>query len=400
MRLGTGWMTLAAAAAAAVVVRAADVDVVKPGGLKTSVDLSAVQGDGSAAARTFSETLERDLLLSGWFTVAPKGAVRVEAAVRAAGAQLAAPCTVANAATGQTYFRRTFTGDAAKARYLAHAVADAIVMAVKGRPGIASTRLAMVGSRGGAKELYLCDADGQGLIQLTKDRSVCISPKWLRDATGLTYTSYHGGFPDAYLIDLATGRRQRVSGFPGLNAGATPSPSGREVALTLSKDGNPDLYILSLASRQARRLTRTPNTEACPTWSPDGTQLAFVSDRSGSPQVYVIATAGGPERRVTFRGNENVSPDWGPDGRIVVSSRRGGRYQLVTIEPQSGTEVELTSDYVDHESPSWAPDARHIAYTRTENYRSDVYLLDTMGDPPIRLTRLQGDWRFPAWSPR
>lgn len=396
------WMRWAAAGVVgiAAMARSADVDVVKTGSLKTAVDLTAVQGDGSAAAKTFAETLERDLLLSGWFTVAPKGSVRVEAAPRASGAQMSVPCTVLNAAAGQTYFRRTFTGEAAKSRYLAHAVADAIVLAVKGRPGIASTRLAMVGTRPGGKELYVCDADGQGLIQLTKDRSVCISPKWSRDAANVFYTSYHGGFPDAYMIELASGRRQRVSGYPGLNAGAAPSPNGREIAITLSKDGNPDLYIVNLQSRQARRLTRTPNTEACPTWSPDGSHIAFVSDRSGSAQTYVIPSSGGAERRITFRGNENVSPNWGPDGRIVLSSRRGGRYQLVTIEPQSATEVQLTFDYVDHESPSWAPDSRHIAYTRTESYHSDVYLLDTMGDPPVRLTRVQGDWRFPAWSPR
>jgi hypothetical protein len=41
-------------------------------------------------------------------------------------------------------------------------VADEIIEAVTGRKGIAGGRLALVGTRSGKKELYICDADGQG----------------------------------------------------------------------------------------------------------------------------------------------------------------------------------------------------------------------------------------------
>jgi TolB protein len=173
------------------------------------------------------------------------------------------------------------------------------------------------------------------------------------------------------------------------------------MVLTLSKDGNPDLYVMDLRSRNLTRLTRTQHAaEASPTWSPDGRQIAFVSDRSGSPHVYTVSVRGGRQQRITFQGRENVTPDWGPDGRLVCSSRRSGRYQVCVVDPREGSEEQVTSDYVDHESPSWAPDARHIVYTRTEGHASDVYVLDTLGDPPIRLTTLQGDWHSPDWSPR
>jgi len=186
-----------------------------------------------------------------------------------------------------------------------------------------------------------------------------------------------------------------------VNAGAAISPDGRLMALTLSKDGNPELYIKNLGSGKLTRLTKTGTAaEASPTWSPDGKKIAFVSDSSGSPQIYIVSSRGGKARRVTHRGNENVSPDWGPDGRIAFSSKRSGRYQICVMDPERHTEEQLTSDYVDHEQPSWAPDGRHIAYARTEGYVSDVYILDTMGDAPLRLTRLKGNWYAPAWSPK
>jgi TolB protein len=204
-----------------------------------------------------------------------------------------------------------------------------------------------------------------------------------------------------YAVDLGSNRRQQIAAFPGLNVGADVSPDGRSIVLTLSKDGNPDLYVMTLRTRRLTRLTKTRHAaEASPCWSPDGRQIVFVSDRPGRPHLYVLSKNGGKEKRLTFRGRENVAPSWGPDGRIAYSSRREGKYHICVMDLKAGEDTQLTREYVDHEDPSWAPDARHIVYTRTEGYRSDLYVLDTMGDPPVRLTRLQGDWYSPAWSSR
>ncbi|MBL7115729.1 MAG: PD40 domain-containing protein [Kiritimatiellae bacterium] len=380
---------------------AADIEIVKPGGDKYLFDLSGLSA-GAVAGSEFKQTLSRDLELSGWFKAGgvTTASVLVKGAVEVSGGTLMATCMVRRR-DGHSYLNRVFSGKPDKSRVLAHVVADAIVKAVTGKPGIASTRIVMVGSRGGTKDLYVCDADGGNLLQITHDKKPCLFPKWSADARGIVYTSYVGGFPDVYHIDLVSGRRRRIAAFPGLNAGADVSPDGREIVLTLSKDGNPDVYTMNLRTRRIKRVTRTQHAaEASPTWSPDGRRIVYVSDRSGSPQLYVVSRDGGRGQRISFHGSENVSPDWGPDGRIVCSSRRNGRYQLVlyTVQPQA--ELQITGEYVDHETPSWAPDGRHILFTKTQNYRSDLYVLDTKGDPQIRLTRLQGDWYSGAWSTR
>ena len=107
----------------------------------------------------------------------------------------------------------------------------------------------LVGNRTKNKEIYLCDPDGQGLVQLTKDGKISLAPKWGPDGNTIVYTSYLKGYPDVYSIDLGTGSRNRLAGYPGLNTGADISPNGREVALILSKDGNPELYVKKLRER-------------------------------------------------------------------------------------------------------------------------------------------------------
>lgn len=391
-----GWTVLVTTAPAV------DVQIVKAGSGKVSIDLSAMACSGGSNAQVFKQTLENDLKLSGWFTVVGRGAgaVVVQGACEDRGGTVDVTCSVANAASQRFYFSGKRYSESS-ARRLAHKISDEIVAAVKQKKGIASTRIAMVSGQGGAKHVYLCDADGGDLIRLTSEGTICMSPKWWPDAGSLVYTSFHGGFPDVYRILLGAKRRERIVNFPGLNAGAEVSPDGRKIVLTLSKDGNPDLYIKNLDSGQLMRLTRTRHaTEASPAWSPDGQNIVFVSDKSGSPQLYITRPGENTEKRVTFKGTENVSPDWGSDGRIVYSSRREGRYQICILDPRSGEQTQVTSDYVDHEDPAWAPDNRHIVFARTEKFQSVLYILDTLGDPPVRLTSSEGDWSFPAWSPR
>ena len=147
------------------------------------------------------------------------------------------------------------------------------------------------------------------------------------------------------------------------------------------------------------KITRTPYAaESSPSWAPDGDQIVFVSDKGGSPQLYVTGSGGGEAKRITWKGNENVAPDWGPDGRIVYTSRREGKYHICIFDPKNGKTTQLTTDWADYEDPSWAPDSRHVVCSKTVSYHSDLYILDTLGDPSLRLTTIQGEWYSPDWS--
>lgn len=392
--------TFLSVAVAASVMADVDVRVTGEGAGRVGIDIGGMSVAGAAGV-LFRRTLSDDLERSGWFVVRSGANVVVSGNFSGAGNSAKTTFQAINKTSHARYVGRTLSETTGGARRLAHRVADAIVEGVLGKRGIASTRIAMVGSRGGRKDVYLCDSDGAGMMNITRKGAVCLSPNWGPEGSSLVYTSFHRGFPDVYRIDLLRKKLGQLAGFPGLNAGADISPDGRRMVLTLSKDGNPDLYVMDLKTRRLTRITRTRHgAEASPSWSPDGRQVVFVSDKSGSPQLYVVGAQGGDPRRVTYRGSENVAPDWGPDGRIVYSSRRGGRYQICMIVPGQRAEEPLTQDFVDHEDPCWAPDGRHIVYVQTVRYHSDLYILDTKERRAVRLTTLQGDWYSPAWSPK
>ena len=385
----------------AVYTASAQVRVTKGAGHKTTIDWSGFGGSQTEAGSAFKKTLQDDLVRSGWFTPAARGQgiLVLQGLYEDTGSDLKVKCYVFEMQTKQSYLSKSYRAGAAEASRLAHKVADEIIEAVTGKKGLCSGRLVVVGNRTKNKEIYLCDFDGQNVVQLTRDGKISLAPKWSPDGNTIVYTAYLKGYPDVYSIDLATGNRQRLAGYPGLNTGADISPNGREVALILSKDGNPELYVKNMRSGQLTRLTSTPRAaEASPSWSPDGNQIVYVSDQSGTPQLYVISREGGRPARMTSRGSENVAPDWGANGWIAYTTRVGGRYQVCVMDPSSGVAKQITSDNADYEDPCWAPDNRHLACGRSQQYRSAIYLLDTLGDPPLALLETQGNWYSPAWS--
>jgi TolB protein len=325
------------------------VEVRKSGDGKISINLAGYRTGSDSASKTFLSTLKADLNRSGYFKVTSAGAeLNVVGSCVAGGGNMKADCQV---------FK--------------------------------------VSNRTGRKELYICDMDGKNIRQITKDRSIVVGAGWTPDAKNIVYTSYKRGYPNVYM----TGRSKPLSSHGGLNASGAISPNGKSLAVILSRDGNPELYIKSLRTGFLKRLTKTRGTEASPCWSPDGNHIAYVSDDRGSPQIYIISKSGGRAQRLTSTGSENVAPDWSENGYIAFSSRIGGRYRIAMANPAAKTMRVLETDWADYEDPSWASDGRHIVCSRTSQYRSSIYLLDTLKDSPVALLTGSVDWYSPACSP-
>lgn len=374
---------------------------------KRTVSFAALAADATPAAREFLATLRNDLAISGWFvpTDRPEASVILSGSVHGSsyGVDASVSALWNLRASSQSWQRRV---PAASLRDEAHAMADEIVRRVAGKAPMASSKILLVGRRGGATDIYECDADGARLRCVTGEGKLCLSPNWEPRANAFLYTSWNAGRPIAYRIDLSTNRRTPVSAFPGMNQGATLSPDGSRAAIVLSRSGTVDLYLVDPATRRvADRLTRSKANESSPSWSPDGRSLVYASDEGGYPRCYVMDLASRTPRRLVWSSSirESVAPEWGPDGRIAFCGRSGGRYGIYVADPSGNTRTAVLkpvspADGADYEDPSWAPDGRHVVCTRTAGFRRSLVVLDTEGDPARKLFDVPGDWYLPSWS--
>lgn len=373
------------------------ISIVKKGAEKDTVSLANLKAAGPNG-QLFVQTLKRDLELSGWFKVAAAGAgsISVNGSAAEAGGGIQTGCRVTW--PGRNFSWAKVSMGPVEVRRQAHQLADEMVRLIKGEKGIAQTHIVFVNRRGrNNADVYMCEANGQGVVQITHDNVAAVGPRWSPNGRDVYYTSFVQGYPAVVRLSV-DGGRSTLASFRGLNTGAAVSPDGSRVALILSYQGNPELYVLTLGSGQLRRLTETRNgVEASPCWSPDGRSIVYVSDLSKTPQLYIVDAATKQSRRLTYKGSENVNPDWSAKGKIVYATKRGGGYQIAVIDPRTGEgSCELVSTAGDYEHPSWAPDGRHVVCSS----RSSLYILDTLGDPAVRLINIAGNWISPDWSDR
>ena len=330
------------------------------------------------------DTLKRDLANSGYFAVTPADQAQFTANAAGSGGLHG---TVTDH-EGKVSLSKSYTGSG---RTAVHRFADDIVAALTGARGIASTKIAFVGTRTGKKEIYTCDADGSNLVQLTHDGTISVSPGLSPDGESLVYTGYQSGYADVYRIALASGSRTRVVKYPGTNSGAKFSPDGGRIALTLSKDGNPEIYVTSSGGGMPRRITRTPGVESSPTWSPDGSELIYSSDDSGSPQLCRVSASGGSPVRLATGFSYNTAPSWSPDGKKVAFNTRGGGSFSVAILDLNGGAVRTVGE---GEGPAWGADSRHLVFASG----SSLVMFDTQTGTRTTLVSGAGKISEPTWS--
>lgn len=295
-------------------------------------------------------------------------------------------------------------GDRNDLAKLGRMIADQIVDALTGTPGVSATELAFISDRSGTRELYVMSVDGRNQRPATRVNSLKMFPEWVPDGSAILYIAYAKAQPGLFL----TSRSPLVKPGPILQSYFTGrpvyrgrfDPTGEELAVVSSVDGAAELFLVKRQGGQPRRLTNHPAIDITPAWSPDGRQIAFVSDRSGSPQLYIMNRDGSNLQRLTFTGSYNAAPTWSPDGRwIAYETRVRGQFDIWLIDPSGQINFPVIQHPKSDEGPTWSPDGRKLAFSSSRRGRYDIYVADWNGENVLRVTESSGSNIQPAWGP-
>ena len=299
--------------------------------------------------------------------------------------------------------------DTAGLRRLSHQIADFVYEEFTGDSAYFDTQIVYVSESGPAdrrvKRLAIMDQDGHNHRFLTSGYDLVLTPRFSPTAHEIAYLNYFNDEPNVYLLDVATGRTERVGSFPGMTFAPRFSPDGDALIMSLAEDGLTDIYELDLKTQDMTQLTRSPSIDTSPSYSPDGSQIVFNSDRGGSQQLYVMGRNGKNVKRISYGDGRYATPVWSPRGDIIAFTKIVKGEFFIGVMNVDGSGERLLARGFLVEGPTWAPNGRVLMYFKQEPLEDDgtggevaMYRVDITGFNESRMIT-PADASDPAWSP-
>ncbi len=126
---------------------------------------------------------------------------------------------------------------------------------------------------------------------------------------------------DIYVVNADSNGLVRLTDDTGHEKQASWSPDGSYIAFISDRDGNDEVYVMTIADGTApdgigtgenepARLTDSPEDNSYPTWSPDGRCLAFVSRLGDKWELYVMNANGTGRRKLVDSVDWGSGPSW------------------------------------------------------------------------------------------
>jgi TolB protein len=172
--------------------------------------------------------------------------------------------------------------------------------------------------RDGTFNLYVIDADGKNVRQLTHEKAPVVAgmQSWTADGSWIYFGLFGEGPPRMCRI------RPDGSHLEVIGEGIDPaiSPDGKTIAYANVIEGGHCLFVMDVDGKNVRRLTSTPNALAGvhATWTPDGETIVYADRVGDALEIFRIDRDGKNVKQLTSLGRAATSPSVSPDGRRIT----------------------------------------------------------------------------------
>ncbi|MFQ6607686.1 MAG: DPP IV N-terminal domain-containing protein [Fidelibacterota bacterium] len=262
-------------------------------------------------------------------------------------------------------------------------------------------RIAILTDRSGYADVYLISAeDGKVLKKLVKGNRTpdfeelkWLQPglSWSPDGKKIVFAAKSGKSDALYIIDVNSGKKQKLTfDLEGIFTAAW-SPDGEKIAFIGNKTNASDIYIYNLKDKSLKNLTNDIFSDSEPSWSPDGTKIAFISDRPliheppefkmivhdyRQTDIYLYDLLSKEIKRVTQTPDNENYPAWShTTNTLAYTSDRNGVWNLYLHDFETGDSRAISNVLTGIFQLSWSTDDQNLIFSGYTDIGWDIYSL-------------------------
>lgn len=215
------------------------------------------------------------------------------------------------------------------------------------------------------------------------------NPEFSPDGKRVAFESLRTGNPEIWVSDADGSNLLQLTNFKGPLTG-TPrwSPDGRQIVFDSRASGRPELYVIGADGGLPRVVATTPNGGSVPYWSHDGRWIYFQGGGPREMQLYKVRPEGGKAVQLT-KGSGYISRE-DPEGKRLYYTRVGVRTTIWSVSVDGGDErrVEGIAEML---WPGFQVTRKGILYFDTVASNPELMFLDFESGQTRNVGRLPGN---------
>ncbi len=156
--------------------------------------------------------------------------------------------------------------------------------------------------------IWLMKPDGTNPHALTDKDD--IDPTWSADGSMIAFASSRSGPRQLFVMNADGSNIRQVTDLKDMGGRSSWSPDGTKLAFYAGPEADRNIYVINVDGTNLVQLTDGGDNLG-PSWSPDGNWIAFTSFRDGNNEIYVMHPDGTGVKNLTNNSGSDWQPRWG-----------------------------------------------------------------------------------------
>lgn len=264
-------------------------------------------------------------------------------------------------------------------------------------------KLLFSSNRDGTYRLYVLDVQTGAAESLP---TIGNQGAWSPDGKKIAFVRRSPVMHDIFVMDADGSNVQQLTEDPEEDYLPSWSPDGKKIAFFSRRAGTQQVFVMNADGSEETNLTRRDGADSAPAWRPDGKKILFVSDRDGKGlRLHVMDANGDNVELLPAKESPSgmVIPAWSPDGKqIAYSDRIGDAVEIFTCDADGKNPKRLTRLGGFNTFPAWSRDGKRIALQHWDNQEApgSLWVVDVKDGVQTNLGHT-GAFMVgrPAWKP-